>query len=71
MAETDLIRFKKFFKKYGIEFERAIRPVSYSDETSGTNQYFMTGEKVSCDIHEGSAWCFDNEGNFVLVEEGS
>lgn len=71
MAETDLVKFKKFFEKYGIEFKRAKIPVSYSDETINTNQYFMTGEKTSCDIHEGSAWCFDDEGNFVLVEEGS
>lgn len=71
MKKTDLVRFKEFFEKYGIEFERAEIHISYSDETSGTNQYFMTGEKVCCDIHEGSAWCFDNEGNFILVEEGS
>lgn len=71
MRKTDLVRFKEFFEKYGIEFERAEIRVSCSDETSGTNQYFMTGEKVGCDIHEGSAWCFDNEGNFILVEEGS
>lgn len=71
MTETDLVKFKKFFEKYGIEFERATRPVSYSDEAIETNQYFMTGERVSCDIHEGSAWCFDDKGNFVLVEEGN
>lgn len=71
MRKTDLVRFKEFFEKYGIEFKRATRPVSYSDETIETNQYFMTGEKVSCDIHEGTAWCFDNDGNFIIVEEGS
>lgn len=71
MKKTDLVKFKEFFEKYGIEFERAKIRVSCSDETSGTNQYFMTGEKVGCYIHEGSAWCFDDEGNFILVEEGS
>ena len=71
MEETDLAKFKEFFEKYGIEFKRAKRPVSYSDEAIRTKQYFMTGEKVSCDIHEGSAWCFDDEGNFIIVEEGS
>lgn len=71
MTKTDLVRFKEFFEKYGIEFEHAATPVSWSDETIKTNQYFMTGGKVSCGVHEGSAWCFDDEGNFIIVEEGS
>ena len=67
---TDLEKFKKFFAEYGIELSTPCFRISYSDETEGLAQYMMTGEKVSCDIHEGTAWCFDDEGNFVLVEEG-
>lgn len=68
---TDLEKFKDFFREYGIDIEPAGRRISYSDETEGLKQYIMSGEKASCDIHEGSVWCFDDEGNFVLVEEGS
>ena len=68
---TDLEKFKDFFREYGIDIETAKFRGSYSDETDGLKQYIMSGEKAISDIHEGSVWCFDDEGNFVLVEEGS
>lgn len=71
IRKTDLEKFKDFFREYGIDIEPVWRRRSYSDETEGLKQYIMLGEKAITDTHEGSVWCFDDEGNFVLVEEGS
>lgn len=71
LRKTDLEKFKDFFREYGIDIEPAKMRRSYSDETEGLEQYIMLGEKAISDIHEGSVWCFDDNGNFVLVEEGS
>ena len=68
---SDFEKFQKFFQEYGIDIKLSQFRRSYSDSTDGLKQYYMDGDTVDIDSIEGSVWCFDKDGKFIKVVEGS